>query len=139
MNASETPKFHIIAKVSGETSKEAWSNLNAILCEAINHKQQSDHEWPQYVGTNDGSIEVVSDFQKLGRIAQLEARVKELKQDKAIADWIQENKPTINIGAVEAPQMFHVWNGTGEPRDDRSHFLGTTFREAIQAAMKGSR
>lgn len=78
-------QFHMVVDVTAETSQEAWSKLNAVLCEACDHKQDSDHQWPQYISTNDGTIKCVSGFQKQSAEKERdELRVKVAEMQKRI-------------------------------------------------------
>lgn len=50
--------FVVVAKLEGDDIQEAWSSLNALMCNAATAKQE-DKRWPTYVSeTGYGSLTI---------------------------------------------------------------------------------
>jgi len=99
-------KFHIVTKVSADTSQEAWSKLNSILCAACERKQEIGHEWPQWISTNDGQIECTSDFVKVSTEEKLERALKvahQLSTELTMLATIGKFKGLVKRGTIMKP------------------------------------
>lgn len=61
-------------------------------------------------------------------------RVERAGQDTTRLDWLAAHQASINQTAMGP----HVWNGR-EPADNDNHFYGSTYREAVDKAMEGTK